>query len=316
MSEPPKAAVHVIVFLPFLRLKSGHRIAGVEFLPLRDAENKVPQILENAVAPLSVILKGYADRHGKPLYNCVVATIPGRGWDLTESDFPDITWAASLLFLASWACNEYFPRFGGPYVNSSSFRVVGQKYTGDTPHYIAVVARRRDGSSWDGGYKHGEFKFSLPTQCSLREPADVDEALLTALDRAVTANSVTIDRLRFGLPFVSLANTDDDLMATSPEAILMGSAFEQLLSGDASAYKLGRKFGALFGRFGSVTVDEAKKARPGIEIDTSETKRAAAQRKWWSTENGWKSCTTCAARSFTKGITRLGLGDGASTSTS
>ena len=74
--------------------------------------------------------------------------------------------------------------------------------------------------------------------------------------------------------------TDDELMAETAEAILMGSAFEQLLSADSS-YKLGKKFGALFGRFGSATVKDALAARPGIDIDTTTTERAAAQPHWW-----------------------------------
>lgn len=55
------------------------------------------------------------------------------------------------------------------------------------------------------------------------------------------ANFQTIQRLRTALPFASLANTDDELMDAPAEAILMGSAFEQLLAGDASSYELGRK---------------------------------------------------------------------------
>lgn len=97
---------HLITFLPFLRMKTGHRVAGVEFVPLREADGKIPPVLESAVAPLEKILAGYVDRHGKPFSNCVVATIAGRGWDLSKDDFPTVTWAASLLFLASWACNE------------------------------------------------------------------------------------------------------------------------------------------------------------------------------------------------------------------
>ena len=65
------------------------------------------------------------------------------------------------------------------------------------------------------------------------------------------------------------------------EALLMGSAFEQLLQGNATAYKIGRKFGALFGQFGSVTVADAKKVRAGIKIDQSTPERAAAQPTWW-----------------------------------
>jgi len=147
--------------------------------------------------------------------------------------------------------------------------------------YIALTSRRRDGRNWDGGYKHGEVKFSAPLQCSLGEPTTVDDALLAALDRGNTEHCEATRRLRSALPFVSLANTDDDLMTEPAEAILMGSAFEQLLGGDASAYKLGRKFGVLFQSCGSVTVEDAKNARSGIEIDVSTPERAAAQPQWW-----------------------------------
>lgn len=272
---------HLVLFLPFLRLKTPCTVAGVEFVPLRVAEGNVPAIVESAIRPLDRILSGYIDRHGKPLDNCVVATIPGRGWDLDRADFPVVTWAASLLFLASWSCNDYYPRFGGDYVNSSNFRVVGQAYSGSTPGYIAVSARRRDGSTTDGGYEHGEFKFSLPLQVSIGDAASVDVKLLAALDAANASGSTVIDRLRTALPFVELANTDDDFMTEHAEAILMGSAFEQLLAGDASAYKLARKFGELFGQFGSVTVDDGRKERPDIQIDRSAPDIAAAQPKWW-----------------------------------
>ena len=93
------------------------------------------------------------------------------------------------MYLASWSCNDYYPRFGGEYVNSSSFRIVGQAYRGSMPGYIAVSARRRDGSTTDGGYEHGEFKFSLPVQISIREPASFDVKFLDALDAANVAGS-------------------------------------------------------------------------------------------------------------------------------
>lgn len=284
--EPKPPEQHGVIFLPFVRMKSGHTVAGIEFLPLRDGQGKVPQILESAVASIDQILSGYVDRHGKPFTNCVVATIPSKGWDLSEDDFPTVLWAASLLFLASWACNDYLRAFGGAYVNSSNFRVVGQRFKGPSPTYISISARRRDGHSMDGGYKHGELKFTLPVQCSARDPATVDEAFLKALDASNAADADVIGRLRTSLPFVQLANTDDDVMMEHAEAILMGSAFEQLLRGDASAYKLGKRFGDLFGEFGSVTVADAQKARTNIQIDAGAPGVAAAdivdaQGKWW-----------------------------------
>lgn len=92
------SAQHLVIFMQFLRLQAGHTIAGVEFLPLRDPEGKVSAQLAGAEKALMKILSGYIDRHGKPFDNCVVATIPGRGWDLARADAPTVMWAASLLF--------------------------------------------------------------------------------------------------------------------------------------------------------------------------------------------------------------------------
>ena len=272
---------HFVIVLPFLRMRTGHTVAGVEFLPLRDGDGNVPAALETAVAPLERILSGYVDRQGTPFTNCVVATIPGKGWDLSRDDGPAVMWGASLLFLASWACNDYFPRFRRSYVNSTMFRIIGQAYSGDMPVRIAISARRRDWETLGGGYKHGEVTFNLPVQCSIREPAVFDEDFLAGLSAAVAADSEVAGLLRTTLPFVELANTDDEFMTEHAEVILMASAYEQLLHGDASKYQLGKKLAALFGQFGSVTVADVQKVRSGITIDDSDTERAAAQPKWW-----------------------------------
>ena len=275
---------HFVIFLPFLRMRTGLTVAGVEFLPLRDDDDNVPAALETAVAPLERILSGYVDRKGAKLKNCVVATIPGKGWDLSRDDRPAVRWGASLLFLASWACNDYFPRFGGlgSYVNSTMFRIIGQAYSGDMPDYITISARRRDGETLDGGYEHGEVTFNLPVQCSIEEPASFDEGFLAGLSAAVEADSEVAGLLRTTLPFVELANTDDDFMTKlAAEVILMASAYEQLLRCDAGKYELGQKLAKLFGQFGTVTVADAQKVRAGITIDNSTADRAAAQLKWW-----------------------------------
>ena len=277
--DQKKAADHFVIFLPFLRMRTGLTVAGVEFLPLRDDDDNVPAALETAVAPLERILSGYVDRKGAPL-NCVVATIPGKGWDLSlDDDRPAVRWGASLLFLASWACNDYFPRFGGlgSYVNSTMFRIIGQAYSDDMPVHITIPARRRDGETLDGGYEHGEVTFNLPVQCSIGEPASFDEDFLAGLSAAVAADSEVAGLLRTTLPFVELANTDDDFMTGPAEVILMASAYEQLLRAGAGKYKLGQKLAKLFGQ-GTVTVADAQKVRAGITIDNS---RAAAQLKWW-----------------------------------
>jgi hypothetical protein len=281
MKEAIRREEHIVLFLPYLRLKKNYSVAGVDFLPLRTGDGTVTPGLEAAAEPLDKILSGYIDRHGKSLQNCVVATIPGKGWDIEKSDFPSIRWAASLLFLASWSCNSYYGSGFGHYVNSSNFRLVGQGFRGSMPRHIAISTRRRDGSTMDGGYKHGEFKFSVPLQVSIRDEASVDERFLAGLDAAQTAGGVTMDRLRTALPVIELANTDDEFMTEHNEAILMASAFEQLFDADASKYKLSTRFADLFKQFGEMTVADAMKVRPGITIDKSDPARAAAQPNWF-----------------------------------
>lgn len=272
---------HLVFFLPYVRLRGPHSIAGVDFWPLRDAEGRVPMRLESVESSLSRILSSYIDRHGKPYDNCAVAAIADRGWDLKQTDGATVFWAASLLFLACWANNQYFPRFSGRYANSTSFRVVAQAYRGDAPVYVTVGARRRHGITWDGGYKHGDMHFHTPIQCPIRDSFDVDEAFLAALDAALAGGSAAIQRLRNALPMVQLANTDDDLLTENAEAILMASAFEQLLGAAGKKYRLAKTFGELFRSFGNETVASARRVRPDIEIDRSDTERATAQPTWW-----------------------------------
>jgi hypothetical protein len=280
--EAAAAGQHAVLFMPFLRLKKGYKAAGVDFLPLRDSDGQVSEVLRTAEGPLLKILSGYVDRDRKPFTNCVVATIEGRGWDLkTDEDFETVRWAASLLFFAAWACNEYFARFGGTYVNSAEFRLIGQAYEGDMPGSVAISSRRGDGKKIGGGYQHGELKFAIPFQCSVRDAATVDEPFLAALDAISRGTSPILDRLTTSLPFVELANTDEDFMTVHNEAILMASAFEQLFNGNGEKHRLVTRFGDAMQEFGNITVADAQKVRPDIRIDTSDPARAAAQPTWW-----------------------------------
>jgi hypothetical protein len=267
-----------LAFMPWLRLALRQTVGSVSFVPLVDGEGKESSELLGVLAPIRTILSGYVDRAGKPINNCVVVVTDDVGWNLQDSDFERVHRATAILFLSCWAANEYLPMFLGPYVNASPFRVVWQRFSG-APVWVTLVSRRRDGRTLEGGYKHGEIKFSIPLQCNLREPAAADQELLRALGAA--GESPALAKLRSALSFVSLANTDDDLMSTEAEAILMGSAFEQLLDADASAFRLGERFSDLFGRFGSVTVEAARVARPDIQVDTSKPERGAAQPTWW-----------------------------------
>ena len=154
------------------------------------------------------------------------------------------------------------------------FRPVWQRFTGSS--FIGLVAKRRDGTRQDGGYEHGKIKFDIPLQCVL-EDADVDSPFLQALNAAnASGASVTIERLKNSLSFVALANTDDELMDHTAEAILMGSAFEQLfgIQGQFKKRQLRDAFGGMFAPYGNVTAEaaQATPARNGITFE-GHTKR-------------------------------------------
>lgn len=280
MMQESTAESHAVIFLPYLRLRSAQAVSGIRFVPLLTSEDSPEESLSMGFHSIRTILSSYRDRAGHPLQNCTVVTVPGRGWDLTEADFSAAQSATSLLFLAAWAQNDYLPKFNGQYVNSSPFSLVGQRFSGSDPTFIGLKSRRRDGGKWDGGYRHGDALFAVPLQCSVSDVIAVDEAFLAGLDSADRVDSVDIKRLRSALSFVHLANTDDFMMRIGAEAILMASAFEQLMGSGQGARNLACLFGTLFHDCGSVPVSEARVARPGIRLD-SRPDRLEAQLKWW-----------------------------------
>jgi hypothetical protein len=280
VTSPSAEPQYLIAFLPWLRLREDCQVAGVEFVSFRDGNDHVHPALAEIGGQVSTILSSYVDLEGSAIANCTIAMTSRRGWNLTDADFETVQWAASLLFLSAWACNEYFPKFFGPYVSSSNFRVTWQRFTGNAT-YIAINAKRRDGRTLIGGYEHGELKFTRPVQC-VADAVTVDSQMLRALDEAHTKNTKTIGRLQYATSFIELANTDDDLMRWMPEAILMASAFEQMLDVE---YKrdLVTEFESLLVPFGSVTVTDAMAVRPGIWIDP----QYAATQPGWFVHKKW-----------------------------
>lgn len=97
MDDKVGTGARQFAFLPWLRLKEPCRIGGVEFLPWRDKSGSIPDALGDSAAPLAAILSGYVDHKAEPIDNCVVITLPSRGWNLADSDFESVRWATALL---------------------------------------------------------------------------------------------------------------------------------------------------------------------------------------------------------------------------
>ena len=262
------------------------------------------QSLRGLTGPLTKILSSYVDFLDRPTRSCVVVLKPDRdpSWNLIREDFEDVQWSTSLLFLATYAQNEYFQQLP-KYVNRAMFDLYWQGFT-EPIEFITLSARRRGGELLIAGYKHGQIKLTVPIQADSRDTITPDIGFLQALQVAEAAGSSTIRRLKAALSFFSLASTDSDVMLPEAEIVLMASAFDQLLEG-YGARALSQKFGDLFDAFGSVTVAQSLATRGDIVVDpkfVSEQEAWFVHRKWieelYHLRNAFAHGTAPSARSW------------------
>jgi hypothetical protein len=116
-------------------------VAGVDFVPYRDQNGEVNEVFRDAESSLTKIFSSYIDRDNEPVERPVIATIPGRGWNLRDEDFEAVSWATRLLPLVCLTANEYFVHGGGNYISSVPFRAVWQRFSGGP--FIALTSRRK-----------------------------------------------------------------------------------------------------------------------------------------------------------------------------
>ena len=270
----------LVAFMPWLLLESSVSIAGFTFAPFLDRTGITAEPLAGLKDAFPVILSSYCDIQQRPRQTCVAvidqnASDPTEPWNLSEDRIDAVRWAASLLFLASWAGNEYFTPIGS-YVNDTNFQLYLQRFT-EPPEYVSLRYRKRDGRVLYGGPKHGQMHSTMPLYASSSQ-YHVETAFLSGLDAANIAGSPSVSDLKSVLPLVRLANTDNDVMTLEAEAALMGFAFEQYLGAD-KARDLAVKFDALFSPYGKTTAGAAQAMRPGIYPDP-DPRYNEAQRGW------------------------------------
>jgi hypothetical protein len=143
--------------------------------------------------------------------------------------------------------------------------------------------RRRDGSTMDGGYRHGDLKFSVPLQAKAMRDTCVDRDLAASVVKALEAQSSVANRLMPALSLFNLANTDSDVMQQEAEVILTGAAFEQLM--DAyGAKELSEAVARMLQPYAGPRVAEVMAAtRPGIVLEA----KYADEQKAWPVHRKW-----------------------------
>ena len=266
--SPPQTESRLVGFLPWLPLKGPVSVGGFDFVPFLDSSGVVAASLAGLKDAFPIILSSYYDAQERPRQNCVVVTDQSaqhldEAWNLSEARVDAVRWASSLLFLASWAANEYFTPIGS-YVNDTSFQLYFQRFT-EPVDFVSLSYRKRDGRVLYGGPRHGEIHFTMPLHSSSSQ-FQVEADFLASLNAAEVARSPMVESLKAVLPLVRLANTDNDVMTLDAEAALMGFAFEQYFQAD-KARDLAAKFDALFSVYGKTTALAAQAQRPGIYPD-------------------------------------------------
>lgn len=205
---------------------------------------------------------------GKSISQCTIVSLSNKQpeWYLDDKsdDLDKIQKCLSLFFLAAMSCNNYFSQHS-TYANSSVFQPIFQNLT-VPPKWNAVQHRRRDSYILDGGYKHGDLKFSRPLECKSLKPK-IDGELLLALDKAAKKNDELYRCLLVSLSFFRLANTDQSHMSLDAEVVLLAAAFEILFDAEG-AYQLSCKYGEIFGSYKEIIVEDALLKRSGITLGT------------------------------------------------
>ncbi len=250
-----KAAGFLAAFLPWLDLKQPASVIGVTFMPLKQETNSlIPTDLCN---DLRKILSGCVDIKGRPVRNPTVVLVEHDhvlSSNLREADQDKVPRAVNFLMLAAFACNEYFTQMSS-YVNSAAFEAFLQRFE-RPPEWFALTKRRRDGGVTDMGYRHGDLKFTAPSQIGYPEPAEIDESLLASISRAEDLKLEVVGQIDGALSAFRVANSDSASITPQQEVVWMASAFERLLDASSNAANLGKRFSTAFKPYGTVTLAE------------------------------------------------------------
>ena len=82
--RPPRQGV--LVFIPWTTVEAAVDVAGVRFVPWRDARGALSQELADVERELEVVLAAYVERTGDPVTNCSIAMTQGGGALFSEAD--------------------------------------------------------------------------------------------------------------------------------------------------------------------------------------------------------------------------------------
>ncbi len=278
-----------LAFLPWFTLQGPAVIGEVTFTPFSISDGDPESIFADFRDDIVRILSGYRGIKGEPIESCTLAYIDYKVPCNKSADDRLIANAAHLLAFAGIAQNEYCVNLGN-YINSSCFQSVTLLFSKDK-EYLTLNNRRRDGSSYLKGMKHGEVIFSIPHQCAHVKPPAFDDNFLTSLGYVLHENDPLSKRMVQSIRQFNEACSDSYMISFEREVVLFASAFEQLF-GCENCYQITQKLGELLKDYNSVMVENSSRYEDIIltrDYEDAE-KKWCLYRKWIQEMYQLRSC--------------------------
>ena len=218
---------HTVSLLPWLKLADSVEIDNVVFWPIPAMIDRFDPT-EVFKRQLRLIFSGYLDVKGTPVGELTAVSFRDDPFkDISSEEAGRISEMVRLLAFSVMAENDYY-RQAGQYFNVTSFQHYHQRFRLGSV-WVAPNTRRRDGTTLQGGYKHGELKFTMPLQATTPLEARPNHSLLQGLVNLLRQETAEATATRQAIDWYFLANTDSDSVSLRTEVVMMASAFEALL---------------------------------------------------------------------------------------
>lgn len=270
---------HTVTFLPWLRLSKPAEADALLFWPF-PAMKKEFDSKRHFDTQLQRIFSSYVDVKGSPIAELTVVSFPKEPFrDLSPEEADRIGQLIRLLAFSVMAENDYY-RPAGRYFNSTHFQHFHQRFQLGS-EWIAPAARRRDGRTLHGGFKHGELKFTMPLQSITTLETIPNITLLGALLEFLKRETPEAAAVRQAIDWFFPANSDSDSVSPQIEVVMMGSAFESLLQVQDQMEKKAALMDKLRILFASRLTEEAE--RRGLDG----RKARKSWKVWWMDEFYW-----------------------------
>ncbi len=246
----------MIGFLPWFSIQQSLTIGSFEFLPFAiNVQNPNPVQQE-----IISILAMYNDLSNRPIRTATIVKHVAKAVndELTEDEMEEAYQIVNLLTIGGLIKRHHF---SGPYVSTSNFDCIFQKYQMPIAG-VSVSAKRKHGR--DGiVFARGIFSEKCPSFVPLGNRNDLDLDFILALYRASTnLRREMWNRIYESILSYLSANTDSRQVNEFTELVLSVASLERLLNKKGNAFALRFAFHRLLREIPEQSLSSLKKVIP------------------------------------------------------